>query len=92
MAVDLMVDNEAAFGMTFNIGNPAARLTTLELAHMMVALHGSGDVSQVQQTHSPIGVRTPDIHRANALLGFAPKIGLTEGLKNTLEWFKKVRP
>jgi len=92
MAVDLMFDNEAAFGMTFNIGNPAARLTTLELAHMMVALHGSGDVSQVQQSHSPIDVRTPDIHQATALLGFAPKIGLSEGLKNTLEWFQKVRP
>jgi UDP-glucose 4-epimerase len=92
MAVDLMLDDEAAFGTTFNVGNPAARLTTLELAHMMVALHGSGDVRQVTQTHSPIKVRTPNIARANALLGFAPKIGLTEGLKNTLEWFEKVRP
>jgi nucleoside-diphosphate-sugar epimerase len=92
MAVDLMLDNEAAFGTTFNVGNPAARLTTLDLAHMMVALHGSGEVRQVPQTHSPIRVRTPDIARANALLGFVPKIGLPEGLKNTLDWFEKVRP
>jgi UDP-glucose 4-epimerase len=91
MAVDLMFDNESAFSTTFNIGNPSARLTTLDLAHTMVALHGSGEVRQVQQSHSPIGVRTPDIARANALLGFAPKIGLIEGLKNTLEWFEKVR-
>jgi nucleoside-diphosphate-sugar epimerase len=92
MAIDLMLDNEAAFGTTFNVGNPAARLTTLDLARMMVALHGSGEVRRVPQTHSPIGVRTPNIARANALLGFAPKIGLTEGLKDTLEWFERVRP
>jgi nucleoside-diphosphate-sugar epimerase len=92
MAIDLMLDNKAAYGMTFNIGNPAARVTTSDLAHMMVALHGSGEIRRVSQTHTPIGLRTPDIARANSLLGFAPKIGLSEGLKDTLEWFGKVRP
>jgi len=92
MALDLMLENKAAFGATFNIGNPAACLSTFELAQTMIALHGSGTIEQAPQIHSPIDVRTPDVTKAKLLLGFEPKIGLKEGLKNTLEWFAKEQP
>jgi nucleoside-diphosphate-sugar epimerase len=91
-AIDLMFKNEAAFGTSFNIGNPDARVSTSELAQTMIALHGLGSIEQVPQIHSPIGMRTPDITKARSLLGFAPQIGLKEGLKDTLEWFAKERP
>jgi nucleoside-diphosphate-sugar epimerase len=91
-AIDLILDNVAAFGVTFNIGNPSARLSTLELARAMIALHGSGEIRQVPQTHSRIKLRTPDIARAESLLGFAPKVGLSEGLTDTLDWFARERP
>jgi dTDP-glucose 4,6-dehydratase len=33
-------------------------------------------------------VRQPDITRARTLLGWEPKVGLEEGLKKTLDYFK----
>lgn len=35
--------------------------------------------------------RVPDISKARKLLGFNPKINLTEGLKKTIEWHKVTR-
>jgi nucleoside-diphosphate-sugar epimerase len=33
-------------------------------------------------------VRQPDITRAKTLLGWEPKVGLEEGLKETIEYFR----
>jgi nucleoside-diphosphate-sugar epimerase len=35
-------------------------------------------------------VRRPDIGRAKALLGWEPAVTLEEGLKKTIEYFRKV--
>jgi nucleoside-diphosphate-sugar epimerase len=32
--------------------------------------------------------RKPDISKAKAILGWEPKVGLEEGLKRTIEYFK----
>ena len=32
--------------------------------------------------------RCPDISKAEKILEWRPKVGLEEGLKNTIEWFK----
>jgi len=34
-------------------------------------------------------VRRPDISKAKKLLGWEPRVGLEEGLKRTIEWFKE---
>jgi nucleoside-diphosphate-sugar epimerase len=34
-------------------------------------------------------VRQPDISRARALLGWEPKVGLDEGLRKTLDYFRE---
>jgi len=34
--------------------------------------------------------RRPDISQANALLGWEPRIGLTEGLKKTIAYFEEM--
>lgn len=88
-AIDLLFDCEAAYGKAFNIGNPEASLTTLELARTMIALHGKGQVNMVPQVHSPIPLRTPDISRARSELGFEPKVTIEEGLRDTLQWFMR---
>ena len=36
-------------------------------------------------------VRQPDISLASELLGWEPRIGLEEGLKRTIEWFRTQR-
>jgi dTDP-glucose 4,6-dehydratase len=33
--------------------------------------------------------RRPDITRARTLLGWEPKVSLEEGLKPTIEWFRR---
>jgi dTDP-glucose 4,6-dehydratase len=34
-------------------------------------------------------VRQPDITRARQILGWEPKVGLEEGLRQTIEWFRQ---
>jgi dTDP-glucose 4,6-dehydratase len=72
-----------------NIGNPQ-ELTLLELAKRIVRLSGS----QSEIVFRPLPeddpkVRQPDITRARTLLGWQPRVDTDEGLRLTLEWFRK---
>lgn len=72
-----------------NIGNPQ-ELTVMELAETIVRLTGSK--SRIVRKPLPVDdprVRQPDITKARQVLGWEPKIGLEEGLRLTIEWFKK---
>jgi len=72
-----------------NLGNPA-EFTMLELAKQVLALAG-GD-SPVE--HRPLPPddpvrRRPDIGRARELLGWEPTVPLEEGLKRTVDYFRR---
>jgi dTDP-glucose 4,6-dehydratase len=72
-----------------NLGNPH-ELTVLEIAKKVQAMVGTN----VQLEYKPLPaddpkVRCPDIRRAQTLLGWEPKVGLDEGLKRTIEYFRK---
>jgi dTDP-glucose 4,6-dehydratase len=72
-----------------NIGNPQ-ELTVLEIAKKVQALAGS--TAPIEFKPLPADdpkVRCPDIRRAKELLGWEPKVGLDEGLKRTIEYFRK---
>ncbi|MBC7186910.1 MAG: SDR family oxidoreductase [Calditrichaeota bacterium] len=72
-----------------NIGNPQ-ELTIMELAETIVRLTGSK--SPIVRKPLPVDdpkVRQPDITKAKQLLGWEPKVGLEEGLRLTIDWFKK---
>ena len=71
-----------------NIGNPH-ELTIEEIARTIVRLVGS----RSQIVYRPLPVddpkqRKPDITRARTLLGWEPKVGLEEGLRTSIEYFK----
>jgi dTDP-glucose 4,6-dehydratase len=73
-----------------NLGNPE-EVTVLELAQIIVRLAGSG--SEIVHRELPIDdpkQRRPDITRARNLLGWAPEVGLEDGLGRTLEYFRTV--
>lgn len=93
--VDDMVDgiislmNHDEFGGPVNIGNPNER-TILELAEMILGIVG-GD-SKIAHKDMPVDdpkVRCPDIGLAEKELVFEAKVGLDEGIKKTIEWFKR---
>jgi dTDP-glucose 4,6-dehydratase len=71
-----------------NIGNPA-EMTILQFAHRIIELSGSR--SQVVYKPLPVDdpkVRQPDIAKARRILGWEPKVGLDEGLRSTIDFFK----
>lgn len=72
-----------------NIGNPEEH-TVLELAEKIIRLAGSG--SKVVFRPLPVDdpkTRCPDIAKARKLLGWQPKVSLDDGLRRTIEWFRK---
>lgn len=73
-----------------NIGNPR-ELKVAEIAQLVLKLTGSH--SPIHQKPLPVDdpkVRRPDIRRAKLLLGWEPKVELEEGLRKTIEYFRKV--
>ncbi|MBV8200011.1 MAG: NAD-dependent epimerase/dehydratase family protein [Acidobacteria bacterium] len=85
-----------AVGRIFNIGSD--RETTIrELAETMIrACPGTGsNVKLVRQedvygdSYEDIPRRVPDITRMRAILGVEPRVALEEGLRRTIDWFRK---
>lgn len=74
-----------------NIGNPR-EFTILQFAKMMLRLSGARSkiIYKPLPTDDP-KQRRPDISLAKAKLRWQPKVELQEGLKETIEWFKKHR-
>jgi dTDP-glucose 4,6-dehydratase len=72
-----------------NLGNPD-EITILELAYEIKELAGSSSkiVFKPLPPDDP-KVRRPDIKKAREILGWEPKVPRKEGLKRTLEYFKK---
>jgi len=71
-----------------NIGNPA-EMSVLQMAEAIVKISGSKSriIFKPLPEDDP-KVRQPDITKAKSLLGWEPKVGLEEGLANTLGYFK----
>jgi dTDP-glucose 4,6-dehydratase len=71
-----------------NIGNPH-EVTIEEIARTIVRLVGS--TSKIVYRPLPVDdpkQRRPDITRARTLLGWEPTVGLEEGLRTAIEYFK----
>jgi hypothetical protein len=72
-----------------NLGNPS-EVSILEFAREILALSGStsAPVFKPLPQDDP-KVRQPDITRARQLLGWEPKVDRHEGLKRTLDYFRR---
>lgn len=82
----LMMSDEV---LPVNIGNPQ-EITVLEFAKKIIEITGSKSkiVFKPPFPDDP-KQRRPDITKAKKLLKWEPKVSLEEGLKNTIEFFKK---
>jgi UDP-glucuronate decarboxylase len=85
-----MMDSEAGFYGPVNLGNPN-EFTIRELAEKVLSLTGSR--SQLVRRPLPSDdprQRRPDIGLARARLHWEPKVGLDDGLKETIAYFKRL--
>lgn len=85
-ALLLALDNPAASGQIFNVGNPTASVDTNGLARMVACLVPSVQVERGDVDRAEVAYRTPVIAKAREVLGFEPRVSLAEGLQRTLQW------
>ena len=79
-----------AAGEAFNIGNPRNTLTIYELAKRVINLLGSSSCVRFEAIDfSDIDVRVPRLRKAEALLGFRPRIELDEAIRRTAHWYQQ---
>jgi dTDP-glucose 4,6-dehydratase len=72
-----------------NIGNPQ-EMTILEFAETIrKAVDSDSEIVFNPLPEDDPKTRRPDITQARARLGWEPKVSLAEGLKNTVEYFRK---
>jgi UDP-glucuronate decarboxylase len=84
--------NSEGFTGPVNIGNPE-EYTILELAKKVIAMTGSSSRISFKPLPSDDPTqRKPDITLANEKLGWSPNVSVDEGLKKTIEYFKKELP
>lgn len=85
----LCLEKEEAIGEVFNIGNPQGTITVLKLAEKVIHVsNSSSQIMHVPKNYVDVELRIPSIDKAQKLLGFNPKVNLTEGIRRTIEWYK----
>jgi UDP-glucuronate decarboxylase len=73
-----------------NLGNPV-EMSILSLASRVIELTGSTSAIECRALPADDPVqRCPDITRARRLLGWEPTVGLTDGLRQTIAYFRRL--
>jgi len=89
-ALQKLLENDKSEGEVFNIGNPQATSTTLQTAETAIRLSSSKSKITFKELKYPeVEIRVPSIEKAKRILGFEPKIGFEEGIKRTIDWYRK---
>jgi UDP-glucuronate decarboxylase len=85
-----MMDSERSFHGPVNLGNPG-EFTMRELAEKVLSLCGSrsGLINKPLPPDDP-RQRKPDITLAKSKLDWTPKVGLEDGLKETIAYFRRL--
>jgi dTDP-glucose 4,6-dehydratase len=77
------------YNLPMNLGNPE-ELTILEFAKLIKQLcESDSEIVYEQLPQDDPMQRRPDIRKAKEILGYKPKLGLEEGLKRTIRYFRE---
>lgn len=88
-AIKLILAYTEKWNTTYNIGNPKNTRTIYALAEKIIALTGSkAGIICKTRTGPEVQYRMPNIEKLTGAVGFTPQIGLEEGLKRTIEWYR----
>ena len=94
----LALEQKAADSETFNIGNPDGFTTILDLWQRITTLAGrpiqaelAGFSAETRSESREIVRRRPDIAKAQKQIGYAPEVGLDEGLMSVIERRRRIR-
>jgi UDP-glucose 4-epimerase len=97
--IQMAVENEAANGQILNIGS-THEISIVNLAKLIHRLSGVKDELRLQfvpydelsgKKYEDVMRRVPDLSKAGELLGFRTKVGLEDGLVQTIAWQTAVR-
>jgi dTDP-glucose 4,6-dehydratase len=94
--VDDLIDGirrlmDVPFNKPVNIGNPN-EMTILQFAELIIRLTGSSSsIAFRPLPEDDPKTRKPDITRAKSVLGWEPRVPVQEGLKKTIDWYRKVQ-
>jgi dTDP-glucose 4,6-dehydratase len=84
------LEKDEAIGEVFNIGNPRGTLTIFSLAEKVVQLcQSKSKIVFVPKDYIDVELRIPSIEKAMNILGFKPEVDLDDGLRRTIEWYRK---
>ena len=73
----------------FNIGNPQATITVLNLAEKILKMTDSKSrIVFRKHPGAEVDLRIPDISLASNILNYKPKVSLEQGLRKTIDWIK----
>jgi nucleoside-diphosphate-sugar epimerase len=76
-------------GETINVAT-GGRISLNELLRVMQGIVGSSTQPLYQESRAgDVKDSQADISKARALLGYEPRVGLEEGLRHTLDWFRR---
>jgi nucleoside-diphosphate-sugar epimerase len=86
----LCLENPAAVGNVFNIGNPRGTITIYGLAETVVRVTGSrSPILFEPKTYADVELRIPSVEKAKQVLGYRPTVDLDEGIRRTAEWYRR---
>jgi UDP-glucose 4-epimerase len=90
-----VIEKEEVWGEVFNIGS-SDHIRILDLAYQIWSLVGNSGKPKIEfiaysdlcQDYEDVRIRDMDLTKARYLLGYDPIIGIEEGLKRTIDWFR----
>ncbi len=86
----LCLEKSEAVGEVFNLGNHRTAVTIRDLAEKIIQFTGSSSKLEFQDALSAdVALRIPSTKKARDLLGFVPTVMLEEGLKKSIEWYRR---
>jgi nucleoside-diphosphate-sugar epimerase len=89
VAANLAAADRGTPGGVFNIGG-GSRVPLREVLDLLLSLIGQGEVRYEARQHGDVTHTWADTTRARAELGFAPAVGLAEGLERQVAWQRQV--